>query len=399
MTTRRDPRQTHVRPRPPSSGRPTPGKIRPRAPSATRLSVHRPIERKDGLPLIGKLGLIAAVGVLGIGILYLGAGGLGNLVGGIGSALGGFVVSVTATPTPRPSVATVSDPPTVQQPTEPYTQEVTVDLVVTVPPDVVGDPAQRIRVYRALKDQVPRAIQEAPLAATPQTIIPVELTKGINDFSVTIVGPGGESAPSAAIRYVLDQVPAKITITSPVAGAVVNGEAVDLVGKTQGRSTLIAHNVSNGSSITGSAAGDGTFSLSMALGIGINEITINGTDPAGNVNELVLTVRRGSGKLTATLGASAYKVSIAKLPQDLTLRATVSDPDGNALVGAAITFTLSIPGIPTVTGDEQTDADGRASFTTSIPAGADPGQGSATVLVTTDAFGSTQDYTVITIEP
>lgn len=399
MTTRRDPRQTHVRPRPPSSGRPAPVKIRPRAPSATRLSVHRPIQRNRGLPLIGKLGLIAAVGLLGVGVLYLGVGGLGKLVGGIGSALGGFVVAVTATPTPRPSIATVSDAPTLQEPTEPYTQEATVDLVVTVPPEVVGDPTQRIRVYLALKDQAPKPIQEAPLAATPRTIIPVELTKGINDFSVTIVGPGGESIPSAMVRYVLDQAPAKITITSPREGAVVNGEAVDIVGKTQGRSTVIAHNATNGSSITGTAATDGTFSLSVALGTGINEITITGSDPAGNVKEMVLTVRRGNGKLTATLGASAYRISSARLPQDLTLRATVSDPDGNALAGAAITFTLSIPGIPTVTGDEQTDADGRASFTTSIPAGADPGQGSATVLVSSDAFGSTQDYTVITIEP
>jgi protocatechuate 3,4-dioxygenase beta subunit len=110
-------------------------------------------------------------------------------------------------------------------------------------------------------------------------------------------------------------------------------------------------------------------------------------------------VRRGNGKLTATLGASAYQMSVSKLPQDLTLRVTVSDPDGNALVGAAVTFTLSIPGIPTVTGDEQTDADGRASFTTAVPAGADPGQGSATVLISNDQFGSTQDYTVITIQP
>ena len=99
-------------------------------------------------------------------MLYLGAGGLGKLVGGIGSALGGFVVSVTATPTPKPSIAAVADAPTIQEPTEPYTQESTVDLVVTVPPGVVGDPNQRIRVYLALKDQVAGADPGAPLAAT-----------------------------------------------------------------------------------------------------------------------------------------------------------------------------------------------------------------------------------------
>ncbi len=347
---------------------------------------------------MGKLGLIAAIAVLGVGVLYLGAGGLSKLLGTIGSSLGGFVVSVTTTPTPKPSIAVVSDAPTMEEPTEPYTQESTVDLVVTVPPSVVGDPNQRIRVYLALKDQVATPIQEAPLAATPTTIIPVELTKGINDFSVTIVGPGGESAPSAVVRYVLDQAPAKITIASPAEGAVVNGESVEIVGKTQSRSTLIAHNAANGSSITGTAGTDGMFKLSVALGTGINEIAITGTDPAGNVKEMVLTVRRGNGKLTAKLSASFYRISVTKLPQDLTLRATVSDPDGNALVGAAITFTLSIPGIPTVSGDLLTDANGRAEFTTSVPAGADPGQGNATVLVSSDEFGSAQDYTVITLQ-
>jgi hypothetical protein len=399
MTTRRDPRQTHVRPRPPSNGRPAPVRTRPRAPSSTRLSIHRPIERNRGLPLIAKIGLVVAIALLGVAVLYVGSGGLARVFGGISGALGGFVTSVTSTPTPKPSLVAVADAPTLQAPAEPYTQDSTVDLVVTAPPGVIGDPNSRIRVYLALKDQSPAPIQEAPLAATAQTIIPVELTKGINDFSVTIVGPGGESQPSAMVRYVLDQAPAKITITSPKEGAVVNGETVEIVGKTQARSSMIAHNAANGASITGSAATDGTFSLTLALGTGINEITITGTDPAGNAKEMVLTVRRGNGKLTATLGASAYRIPVSSLPSDLTLRVAVSDPDGNALVGAAVTFTLSIPGIPTITGDEVTDADGRASFTTSVPAGADPGQGLATVLVSSDQFGSTQDQSVITIQP
>ena len=399
MATRRDPRQTHVRPRPPSTGRPSPVKVRPRTPAPTRLSVHRPIQRDRGLPIVAKLGLLVAVGLLSVTVLYLGMGGLGGVVGGIGSALAGFITSVTATPTPRPSAAVVADAPSLQQPVEPYTAEATVDLVVTVPSEVAGDPASRIRVYLALKDGVPTPIQEAPLASTPQTVIPVELTKGINDFSVTIVGPGGESDPSPVVRYVLDQAAAKITIYSPKEGAVVNGAAVEINGKTQARATLIARNAANGSSVTGTAGTDGLFALSLALSTGVNEIAITGTDPAGNVKELILTVRRGSGELTAVLGASAYKLSVAKLPQDLTLTASASDPDGNPLVGADITFTLSIPGIPTVTADLKTDEAGRATFTTAVPQGADPGQGSATILLSSEAFGSTKDYTVITIEP
>jgi len=399
MTTRRDPRQTHVRPRPPSTGRPAPAKLRTRAPAPTRLSVHRPIQRDRGLPIVARLGLLAAVALLGVTVLYLGAGGLGTAFNGITASLGGFITDITAAPTPKPSAIAVSDPPTLQQPVEPYTAESTVDLVVTVPSAVAGDPNSRIRVYLALKDQAPAPIQEAPVAATAQTVIPVELTKGINDFTVTIVGPGGESDPSPVVRYVLDQAGAKITIYSPKEGAVVNGTTVEISGKTQARSSLIARNAANGSSTSGAAGTDGLFTLSLGISTGTNEITITGTDPAGNPKELVLTVRRGSGTLTVVLGSSEYRLSVAELPQDLTLTAAASDPDGNPLAGADLTFTLSIPGIPTVTQDVQTDEQGRATFTTPVPVGADPGQGSATVLLSSEAFGSTQDYTVITIEP
>jgi hypothetical protein len=349
--------------------------------------------------VVAKLGLVAAVALLGATVLYIGLGGLSGIVASVGTSLAGFVTNITTAPTPRPSVATVSDPPSLQQPAEPYTAEATVDLVVTVPSDVIGDPDSRIRVYLALKDQDPAPIQEAPLSVTAQTVIPVELTKGINDFTVTIVGPGGESDPSPVARYVLDQAPAKVTIYSPEEGSVVNGPTVEISGKTQARSSLIARNAANGASVNGAAATDGLFTLALPISTGTNEITITATDPAGNGKDWLLTVRRGSGALTVVLGSSAYRLSVEDLPQDITLTAAASDPDGNPLVDADVTFTLSIPGIPTVTMDLVTDDQGRATFTTPVPVGADPGQGSATVLLTSEEFGSTQDYTVVTIQP
>ena len=124
---------------------------------------------------------------------------------------------------------------------------------------------------------------------------------------------------------------------------------------------------------------------------------IDGTDPAGNAAETTLTVRRGTGKLLVALSASAYQIKRSRLPETVTLFATATDPDGRALAGADYTFTLSIPGIPTVSIDGKTDANGKASFKTTIPKGATLGQGSATVLITSAAFGQTSDNTVITI--
>ena len=115
------------------------------------------------------------------------------------------------------------------------------------------------------------------------------------------------------------------------------------------------------------------------------------------MTETSLKVKRGSGKLTAKLTASTYQIKRSRLPEPITLSATVTDPDGKALADADVTFTLSMPGIPTVTIDGKTNANGRASFSTTIPKGADVGQGSATVLVTSKELGSTEDYTVISI--
>ncbi len=347
--------------------------------------------------MVFRLGLLVAVLALSVGVLLVGMKGFGSIVGGLGSAFGGFVAGVTSTPSPKPVVVTVADPPSLDQPSEPYTAETTVDLVVTVPAALIGSSDHRIKVYLQLPEQPPTAIQESAIADTPKTIIPVTLEKGINDFTVTLTGPGGESDPSAVARYVFDAVAPKITLTSPKDNAIVNGKAVNIKGKTQARTTLLARNEASGSSIAGTAESDGTFTLSLALSPGVNMITITGTDPAGNVTETSLTVRRGSGKLTAALTASSYRIRRTKLPEPVTLYATVTDPDGRAIAGADITFTLSIPGIPTVTIDGRTSESGKASFQTTIPKGATLGQGSATVLVSTSEFGPASDNAVITI--
>ncbi len=397
MTSRRDQRQTHVRPRSPSTGRPAPVKSRPRDPGPIRLSGHRPIQRSGGLPIVFRIALALAVVALGAGILFVGANGIGAVVSALGANVTGFISNVTSTPSPKPSIATVSDAPSLRQPGEPYTSQSTVDLEVSAPPGLAGNPDHRIRVYLTLPDQAPSPIQELAIAAEGKTVIPVELEKGINDFTVTIVGPGGESDPSAVVRYVYDKSPPKITITSPKDNAIVNGKALTIKGKTQARTTLLAHNDTNGSSIAGTAEPDGTFSLSLSISTGVNKIRLTGTDPAGNESEATLTVRRGTGKLTVSLSASSYQIRRSALPQAVTLFATVTDPDGRPLKGVSVTFTLSMPGVPTVTTDTRTAADGSASFRTTIAKGVARGQGSATVLVSSDEFGSTEDFTVISI--
>ena len=253
------------------------------------------------MPIILRVAMVLAIVGLGAVVVYVGAGGLGVVATSLGKTFSGFVAGVTATPSPSPTVVTISDAPTLAPPEEPYTNVSTVDLVVSVPSALVGNTEHRIRVYLALKDLPPQAIQEVPIADSPRTVIPVELTKGINDFTVTIIGPGGESDTSAVVRYVLDTSKPKVTITSPKNNAVINGKSVTIKGKVQARSTLIARNADNEQSLASTAEADGTFTLSLPLTTGVNHITIEATDPAGNASTAELTVRRGNGKLTVTL--------------------------------------------------------------------------------------------------
>ncbi len=331
-------------------------------------------------------------------VVYLGAGGLSTITGAVGDTIGSLVRGVTATPVPSPTPATVADAPLIQAPAEPYTNQGEVDLVISIPAHLVGDTDYVVRVYLALKDQSPAPINELPLAPTAQMIIPVTLTDGINDFSVTLVGPGGESEQSPLARWIYDTNPPGIKLTAPRDGAIINRKAVTLEGRSQARSTIIARNIKTGDSITGTAAADGTFSLDLPITTGANRIKIAVTDPAGNGNELEMTVSRGSGKLRASLSSSAYSITKKSLPVTVRLTVIVDDPDGVPLAGARVTFTLSIPRIPTITGEATTDVHGQAIFETRIPASAGTGGGTAAVLVRTDDFGNTTDETLITVK-
>src|SRR5439155_23783940 len=103
--------------------------------------------------------------------------------------------------------------------------------------------------------------------------------------------------------------------------------------------------------------------------------------------------------LTANVSAAFYQVTLSRLPEPVRLYVTVTDPDGRALAGASVTFTLAVPGVPAIASSTlTTSSTGRASFATTIPKGATAGQCSITAIVHTTDFGDTTDRTVITIQ-
>lgn len=345
--------------------------------------------------------MVVAVAALGVGVLIVASGGLGKVAAALGTTFDGLVTNLTATPTPAPSELVAADAPSLEAPEEPYTNVPTVDLIGTVPTAVVGQETARIRIYVAIGKGDPGIVKEIPVGSTPRFLVPgVALASGANTFTASIVEGSAdlESEHSAAVTYVYDKTKPKITISSPKANATINARTAKIVGLTQGRSTISVRNASTKATVTGEADGKGAFTISVPIGTGTNAIEITVTDPAGNVNVANLSIQHGTGKLSAKLSASYYQVRISRLPEDVTLTATVTDPDGRALPGANVTFTLTVPGInPIASSVLSTGADGRVRFTTTIPKGATDGQISLTAIVQTAAFGDTTTRSAITI--
>ncbi|MFL5681250.1 MAG: Ig-like domain-containing protein [Chloroflexota bacterium] len=398
MTNRRGARSPQVRPRAPSTGRPAASRFRSRGPLESRLAVHRGIDRVSPFPLVGRVVLVLAVAILGAAVLFVATGGLARAIGAIGSGVGGFVNHIGATPVPSQDPGAIADAPLIEAPGEPYTNLAAVDLVVVVPNNVVGIATNHVFVYGDTGDAEPAQIADIAIGTTPRIIVPhVALKPGANNFTATINGVAGESEASPVVTFVLDTAKPKITLSGPRNGSTINRTTVAITGKTQARSTIQANNDANGAAGNAVAGADGAFSVTVALVAGTNKITLTATDPAGNIATLAVSYKRGSGALTARLTGSAYRFSRARLPDPLELTVLVTDPDGAALAGARVTFSVTIPGVGPITVDRVTGSDGRAVLRTTVPKGATVGSGIASVLVKSGEFGTTTDRTVLTI--
>ena len=377
-------------------------RTRPIAPSPTRLSRHRQIERRRDLPLVAKAFLALAIVALAVSIAWIGSGGIGPVIAGIANSFGGLVGRIgeavaSQSPTPAPLVG---DAPAITPPEEPYTSDELLDVTVTVPTAVVGQDGYSVRLWATPKDTPRTMVAEVAVGPTSVLVIPgITLAAGRNDLQASIMGPGGESELSAVATWVLDTVPPKVTIIAPKDGASVAKNSVKIRGKTQARSTVLVRNDRNGATASTTADQDGLFEVSIGVGTGANPVTVTATDLAGNATSKTVTVVKGSGKLQVKLTGTAYRFKAAKLPKNVTFTVVVTSPDGLPVKGATVLFTVTIPGLEAiVSGEMRTRADGTASFGTRIPSGAMAGSGLASVLVTTDDYGAGTDRQALTVE-
>ena len=241
MTTRRGARPTHVRPRPPVQRPPTPVKVRPRAPAPGRLAVHRPICAAAACRSSQARRSSSRSSPWAPASCTSAPAGCGPSPAAVGRRSAG---SSRTSPRPRsPSRRSpvVSDAPSLEAPEEPYTNR-QVDL------DRHGPGRARRRPRRTgsgstspSRTRRRRRIQEVPSADRRDRSSRSSSTKGINDFTVTLIGPGGESesSPSCAMsstrRSRRSRSPRRRTARPSTARGA-------LKGKVQARSTLIARN-------------------------------------------------------------------------------------------------------------------------------------------------------------
>jgi hypothetical protein len=395
MTTRRS-RAAHVRPRAPSSGR-SAQPVRVQKPDSYRVRQHRGIEaRRRALPLPTRLLLVLSVLALGGAVFLTASGGIGPVISTLGAGFSGAFGRITATPIPRASVIVATNSPIITAPASPYSRDKTIDLEVTVPADVVDTPNAKVRIYLALEGLSSVPLQDVAIASAITLQVPVELTKGRNNLSATIIRDGVESESSPIVTVILDQDPPKVTVKSPKVGSTVNDPDLTLKGTTEAGTTLVARNTANGSSTSYTVTTDGTFTIVLPLEPGTNAIHIDATDLAGNASALDLSYVAGSGKMSANLTSSLYRISVSHHPGSLQLSVVVTDPTGVPLAGATAFFTIQIPGLGPISGQSVTGSDGRATFTTPLVGTMGTGNGQATVLITQALFGQTTDRVSLT---
>jgi Glucodextranase, domain B len=394
MTSRRG--SSHVRPRPPSTGRST-QPVKVAAPDRRRVRQHRGLDaRRKRAPLATRTLLALSVMVLAGAAFIAASGGIGPVLATLGNGFTAAFDRLTATPLPTSTELPPTDSPRLASPAQPYTNEAMVELQVTVPIQAIGDPSARVRVYLALEGLDAVLVEERVVGATTGMTIPFELTPGRNDISATLFRAADESEHSPIVTWILDTEKPKITVSSPKNNAVVDAIEVTLRGSTQAETTLVARNAGNGTSIASMAAKDGTFEFGMILAPGTNVITITGTDPAGNVGETKITLLQGSKEMGARLTASTYRISISRPPASLQLVVLVTDPSGAPLAGAQAFFTLQIPGLGPISNQLVTGADGRAIFTTPLVGKLETGGGVGTVLVNHADFGQSTGRVTLT---
>jgi hypothetical protein len=359
--------------------------------------------RRFHVPWSRRIGVIGALMLLGAS-LVMAAGG--RFEGGpsgspgpgssqpIGSA--GTGVNLPPDPTAGSAAATPTAPggptaPTLTPPVNAYTRVGSVDVSGTVPEGLVRAASQRLRVF--VDGKIARQVK---LPDGPSFVVrAVPLKVGRHAITASINGPDGETRRSEPMVITVDVTPPALQLTGPLECDTVYVDHATVAGKLLGGHEVAIENQTTGATALAAPTPDGAFTAEIPISLGVNALVVMGQDLAGNTSQQHIRVVRAEGKPTASLTISSTRIKIARLPASITIETVVLDEARAPIPGAAVTFTLSPPGLPTSTYHAETDDSGTARWEQVglSPDGAIPGKGFATVLVTLPGTSKTLQET------
>lgn len=117
---------------------------------------------------------------------------------------------------------------------------------------------------------------------------PEILADGAHTIAVDASDHDGNEAIQKSISFKIDTVPPELSVTSPVDGFITNQSSVTVSGTTNDVTSSPVTLTVNGASVQ--VYDDGTFSTTISLVTGENEITVIATDGAGRSTTVTRTV-------------------------------------------------------------------------------------------------------------
>ncbi len=281
----------------------------------------------------------------------------------------------TGAVTPRPTAAA----PTIEGPTAVTTRDATWSFDVALPTAIGDRRNATVRIYRD-----DHRVAEVDISrADTVHVSGLALKRGDNDFVAVVAGPSGEGPRSADVVVTRDDVAPQVAITAPSSGASVGTASQTVTGRADVGVTLTVSNLTTDASVEPVVATDGTFQAVVPLALGVNRISVQAVDEAGNSSSAEVDVTRIASQASANLHLTPATIKVGDLPASVSLDVNVIDENGAPADGASVVFTLSPSGLPTST-YHATTTDGTADWPdVTIPQqGAVAGDGFATVQVT-----------------
>ncbi|MEI6156145.1 MAG: hypothetical protein WCP88_02960 [bacterium] len=319
-----------------------------------------------------------------------------------------FITSIGSNGSPTPPPASLEPGrPTLSEPTDPVTAAATVTVRGTLPQDLLNQSDAIIRIIITRDDGSVITGAEIKMPKTAGfDVTQIPLLAGSNVIEAVVVVNGTEGSRSAPITIVRDTSPPDLTITSPKPGAIMNGDAVTVTGKTDKDIDIQVRNETTGTIDSARSTAKGEFALDVSLRNGTNVLTITVTDAAGNQTStgVEISTTASVGRVTIVLNPGTIILSTRK---DFRITATATDstgaPAANVRACMLVTAADATPFPPPETLCVNSDVNGRAAWNFSFPENFNKeGRGLVTVtyeLSVGDPISGVQSFQVYLVKP